>query len=82
MLSKHRDVRAYDEQWIVDSNDVHGMMKDVARKVIETSENGEVESVYWKGVEDTVHTLFTVGGVDDRFEFMNIMQGKLEKRSL
>ena len=82
MLSKHRDVRRYDEQWIVEATDVHGLMKDVAAKVQETADDGLYESAYWKGVEDTVHTLFSKDDVDNRLDFMAVMNQKLEKRSL
>ena len=80
MLSKHREIRTYDEQWIVESNDVRGLTKDIARKVAETESNGELSTVYWKGVEDAVHTLFSAEDVDSRIEFMQIIEKKKEKR--
>jgi len=80
MLSKHRDGHTYDEQWIVESNDVRGLTKDIARKVAQTESDGELSTVYWKGVEDAVHTLFSSEGVDSRIEFMQIIEKKREKR--
>ena len=79
-MSKHRPSRSYDEQWIVDNNDVHGLFKDIAAKVAESFDSGEISQVYWKGVEDAVHTLFSPDGVDSRIEFMQRMQQKIEKR--
>lgn len=82
MLSKHRPVRTYDEQWIVEQNDLHGLLKDVANMVAKSTENGEQSAIYWKGVEDALHVLFSQGSVDSRFEFMQIIGEKKEKRGL
>ena len=81
-LSKHRPLRTYDEQWIVEMNDLHGLLKDVAVASAESSESGEVAATYWKGVEDALHVMFSQNGVDSRIEFMREIRGKLEKRMI
>jgi len=84
MLSKCLPQRThtYCKRWIVENDDMCGLTKDIAEKVAETESNGELSTVYWKGVEDAVHTLFSDDDVDSRFEFMQIIGEKKEKRGL
>lgn len=82
MLSKHRPVRTYDEQWIVEQNDLHGLLNDVANMVAKSTEKGEQSAIYWKGVEDALHVLFSQEGVDSRIEFMAAIKEKLRKRMI
>lgn len=80
-LSKYRPLRTYDEQWIVDATDVHGLLKDVDAAVQEYGENGLVDTLYFEGVQDALETLFVEGGVDNRLDFMmEIIRRKNERR--
>lgn len=68
--------------WSSDPVDVHGVMKDVACKVAKANEDGELAAIYWEGVEDTLHELFSATGVDTRIDFMADMGMAFEKRTM
>jgi len=82
MLSKHRPLRTYDEQWIVEQTDLRGLLKDVAKASADATKHGEADAIYWKGVEDALHVLFSQNGVDTRIEFMQQIKNKLDKRMI
>lgn len=81
-LSKHRPTRAYDEQWIVDANDVHGLKKDLESDVCKYGEEGLVDTLYLEGAQDAIEILFGENGVDSRFDFMRELRRKMDERRI
>lgn len=79
-LSKHRPVRTYDEQWIVEHNDLHGLMKDLDAMVDRYGEAGLIDALYVEGAHDALSIMFAPGGVDTRLDFVNELKDRMRER--
>lgn len=79
-LSKHRPLRTYDEQWIVEATDVHGLMKDLDAMVDRYGEAGLLDALYVEGAYDAVAILFSDETVDTRLDFVNQLKQMMKER--
>ena len=79
-LCIHRPQRSFDEQWIVEANDLHGLRKDIDGLIAEYGEDGLIETVYFAGMKDLLDTLFCEGGLDSRFDCKRKLLEKMEER--
>lgn len=79
-LCKHRPIRAYDEQWIVEYNDLHGLMKDLDAMVDRYGEAGLIDALYVEGASDALSIMFGAEDVDTRLDFVNKLRDKMRER--
>lgn len=79
-LSIHRPKRSFDEQWIVEANDIHGLRKDLEEAIAKYGEDGLIETIYYEGAADSIDALFCDGGLDTRFDFMRRIKQKYKER--
>lgn len=79
-LSKHRPLRTYDEQWIQDATDVHGLLKDMDGMVERYREAGLLDSIYVEGARDALEILFGDEDIDTRLDFVNELKNRMKER--
>lgn len=79
-LSKHRPIRTYDEQWIVEYNDLHGLMKDLDAMVDRYGEAGLIDALYVEGAHDALSIMFGAEDVDTRLDFVNKLKDRMRER--
>ena len=81
-LCKYRPLRTYDAQYILEQNDVNGLMKVLDQTVGELVENGDALTPYYVGARLAVGVLVEVsertGEVDKWTDFMRAFGEALE----
>lgn len=58
-LCKYRPQRTYDAQYILEQNDVNGMMKHLREKTEELGEDGDIAALYYLGAVFAFTVIFT-----------------------
>ena len=80
-LCKYRPRRVYDEQFIIDMTDTHGVMKALDQTIHELGEDGDALTPYYVGARLALSTLFDTavddGMVDYWTDFMRAFDKKL-----
>lgn len=81
-LCKYRPQRTYDAQYILEENDVRGLLKKLAEAVDHMGEEGLASTPYYVGAHDAFETLFECakrdGEVDMWKDFMESFGKKLD----
>lgn len=82
-LCKYRPQRTYDAQFILEENDVRGLLKRLDEAVGIRGENGEASTPYYVGAFVAFKTLFEGardgGEVDMWTDFMELFAQELER---
>lgn len=82
-LCKYRPQRTYDAQFILEKNDVNGLLKMLREKVNELGEDGELSTQYYVGALVAFETLFghaeSAGEVDMWSDFLELFEAALNE---
>ena len=78
-LSKHRPLRTYDEQWIVENNDLHGLRKALSTTIADHGEDGLADTPYYVGAKLMLDVLFGDETVDNYLDAMSAFERGLEE---
>lgn len=81
-LCKYRPQRTYDAQFILEKNDVNGLLKKMDEAVAAHGEDGDLSTAYYVGGLIALSTLFKtterVGEIDMWTDFMELFAANLE----
>ena len=82
-LCKYRPQRTYDAQYILEENDVRGLLKKLAEAVDRMDEEGLASTPYYVGAQLAMSTMFECakrdGEVDMWTDFMCLFEQALEE---
>ena len=56
-ISKHRPLRTYDAQTIIDDLDAHGLQKILEVQIAQCGEEGLADTLYFEGMYDAIEIL-------------------------